>query len=62
MVCTGEYGKETLHNIKQSILSPVTEMYWTLHHKTDQSVVQWPGLQQVPFDLLLPYQLIRKTL
>ena len=62
MVCIGEYGNESLDNIRQCTLSPVEKMYWALHHKTGQSVVQRPGLRKVPFDLLLPYQIIINTI
>jgi len=51
-------GITALDNTMQCILSPAEELYWALHHKSGQSVVQWPDLQQVPFELLLPYPII----
>jgi hypothetical protein len=49
MVCTGEYGDETLDNTKQCILSPVEELHWTVHQIIIKTVkhmrVQCPGNQ-----------------
>jgi len=61
MVCIGEYGNETLDNTMQCTLSPVEKMCRVLHHKTGPSVAQRPGLQQVPSDLLLLYEIIINT-